>query len=415
MTAVNRFIRNPEDPTNTEASIRHQVRKNFKRMPVMYCELLENKEKIKPELVNREFIDTSSTHSEPSSPEKSFSSIDKSTTSNVSKNRDKSLDKSLDKSPDKSLDFPSKSIESTYSGYEKESNRWGKESASSSPLKSERREEELEKEEDELSKRLEELLDKGRSRNRSESHSRRRSRDNSRDPSRDRSRDRSADPNRRRDDRDRREDYRDRREDYRDAKKYVASQVAPSLYSDLKYNKKVVEEIPKPGDTDKMKRELLFKLQLLKQSYKDFEFNEMDEFTMHSNYDEMVEKYDMILKKVSIDKDVSSYRGYLTTAFYAIEHFIAPWLQVDMTGFAQEQIVHMTKYDALLIELGEKHYIPSGSQWPVEVRLLGLICMQTALFVISKQFMNSFKTNNLFTPPSVQKKQGTKMSGPPSL
>ena len=88
-----------------------------------------------------------------------------------------------------------------------------------------------------------------------------------------------------------------------------------------------------------------------------------------------------------------------------------------MTGFAQSQLVNMNKYDALLIELGEKHYIPSGSQWPVEVRLLGLIFMQTALFIISKQFLGGFGNMGGFGLPtqSTTQKKSTKMAGPPNI
>ncbi len=42
----------------------------------------------------------------------------------------------------------------------------------------------------------------------------------------------------------------------------------------------------------------------------------------------------------------------------------------------------MNTYDRLLIELGEKSYVDEESQWPVELRLVGLIFMNTAAFIM---------------------------------
>ena len=60
------------------------------------------------------------------------------------------------------------------------------------------------------------------------------------------------------------------------------------------------------------------------------------------------------------------------------------WLGFDMEGFTRQQVLSMNSYDSLLIELGEKSYMPSGSKWPVEVRLLFLVLMNTAVFIVIK-------------------------------
>ena len=45
----------------------------------------------------------------------------------------------------------------------------------------------------------------------------------------------------------------------------------------------------------------------------------------------------------------------------------------------------MNKYEKMLIELGEKSYVPASlSKLPVEVRLIGLVIFQTTIFVSSK-------------------------------
>lgn len=386
MDKTNKFEKLPEIGSNSESQIRNQVRKDFESLPVLYCELLENKEKIKPELVNQDYVD----HSPPTENKRS-----------VERSRPQGAESDMDEEP-KSLD------KSRYSRYSRPSTGHSVRRSNLSRSRSVSSEtDDINKEYEELNDRLNELLEKDKKSERtSDDNKRDREQSFTRDRERDRDRGRDRDRKPDRDHRDHSDNHSRRRgpSSADNEKKYIASQVAPSL-SELKYNKKGLEELT-PTGTDALKRELLFKLQLLKKSYPDF--NDGDDFTMHTNYEEMVERYDMASKRLRVNSDVDTYRGYLQAGFMIIEKYLAPLLSIDMTGFANEQFVHMNKYDSLLFELGEKHYVPTGSQWPVEVRLIGLMFMQTALFIISKQIMGSFKM-----PSSSFKKPTTKMSGPP--
>lgn len=167
-------------------------------------------------------------------------------------------------------------------------------------------------------------------------------------------------------------------------------------------------------EDEDMKRELLFKFDLLRKSYKD---QNIPTFTIHSDVNMMSRSYEDTVRRLSLDSSVETYKRYLIGAFMLIEFALGKWLKFDMKGYTQQQIVSMSSYEKLLIEIGEKSYVSGGEQWSVEIRLLFLIIINTAFFLVGKMIMNNTGSNimnainsmNRAMPEQAPKK---KMQGP---
>ena len=145
-------------------------------------------------------------------------------------------------------------------------------------------------------------------------------------------------------------------------------------------------------EEEDLKRELMFKIDLLKKTYPN---SSIPEFSIYSDYKSMKKTYDSIVRKLSLDSTVENYKTYLIGAFMGLEFLLGNVFKFDMQGFTQQQIISMSSYEKLLIEIGEKSYVPSGSKWPVEIRLLGLVLINTAFFLISKMIMQKTGANLL--------------------
>ena len=341
--------------------------KAFPKMPILYLELLENKAKVKQEFVNKEYV--------PKIPEDN----------NETDNETIKEDFDEDPSPPKSQpETPShKDEESGYSEVEtdtekspvKRSNYSHSSSSSSSSPKVKK-----DNKDKKISNRLKELLGDSDGENNNNT-------------------------------------------EYFSPEQKKQSYNAPSL-KELESNGKFVrkKEVEDIGHTtvneqeqEDLKRELLFKFELLKKSYKS---ENIPEFSIHSDYETMKKSYENTLRTLSLDKSVEDYKKYLIGGFMLMEFVCGNWLGFDMQGFTQQQIVSMNSYERLLIELGEKSYVPSGSKWPVEVRLLFLIIMNAAFFIISKMILKKTGSNlmgminnmNVTQNPSILKKR--KMKGP---
>tara|TARA_Y100000591_G_scaffold331341_1_gene364958 strand:- start:132 stop:1103 length:972 start_codon:yes stop_codon:yes gene_type:complete len=157
-------------------------------------------------------------------------------------------------------------------------------------------------------------------------------------------------------------------------------------------NNKLDDMIPEQDEEDEIdkKRELLFKFELLKKSYKG---SEIPQFNMNTDYNTLNHSYENTLRRLSIESNVDTYRTYLIGGCMGIEYILGRFLKFDMKGFTQQQMVNMSSYDKLLVELGEKSYVPQSKQWSVEIRLLCLILFNAGIFIASKMFMKGTGNN----------------------
>lgn len=164
------------------------------------------------------------------------------------------------------------------------------------------------------------------------------------------------------------------------------------VYGDDKPNINTFENYKDARDEDDLKRHLIFKFERLRRTYPKVD---IPQFNMMSNHDHMKRTYDNTIKNLAIDSTVETYKSYLMMGFMGCEIVLGK-IGFDMEGYTQQQTLYMNRYEKLLIELGEKSYVPSSiSKWPVEIRLMALVLFQTTIFVVSKIIAKKTNVNLL--------------------
>ena len=174
-------------------------------------------------------------------------------------------------------------------------------------------------------------------------------------------------------------------------------EVPPKLADILPaYRKEEHVAVPKPIDSKTLekKQRLLLKLDILKKSSKN---TKIPNFSLSSDYGEMKASYKSLVKRVHIDNKVEWLRNILVGGCGAIELGLGDMgLGLDMEGFTEFQMGNMSKYDKLLVKIGEKSYKPKTvNNWPVEMQLIFLVFVQTLLFIGAKLLKEKTGANML--------------------
>lgn len=132
-------------------------------------------------------------------------------------------------------------------------------------------------------------------------------------------------------------------------------------------------------DEMELKQNLIAKVNMLRHVHKTMDIPYV---SMNQEYKVIKAEYDNLLKTLNICSKQEKYRLFLKAGFAAVEFFLGKVFKLQMEGFAKEQIENIERYDELLLELGEKNYVADAPEkFPVEVRLLGMIVVQAAMFV----------------------------------
>ena len=163
-------------------------------------------------------------------------------------------------------------------------------------------------------------------------------------------------------------------------------------------------------ETVKERNEVFFHYEVLKRMHPNVT---IPEFTVYSDPKVMAQKYEMLAKRLSLDSNVENWKRYMIIFVMGCEVVLGK-LNFDMEGFAQQQIMSMNTYDSLLIEMAEKSYVPKGSKWPVEARLCSMLLMNVVLFVVSKIITKKTGTNLLGSINQLTNPTGEKLMKGPS-
>lgn len=125
---------------------------------------------------------------------------------------------------------------------------------------------------------------------------------------------------------------------------------------------------------------LLYSFQRLKQLYPQAK---IPEFTEYSDVEVMEREYQAQTRHLKLEASVVNYKRFLTAGFGIIEYMVHRFLRLEeISGFASEQMRCMNQYETILYEIGERNQPEIGKGLAPELRLIGVILFNAAVFVI---------------------------------
>ena len=183
------------------------------------------------------------------------------------------------------------------------------------------------------------------------------------------------------------------------------SQINNGIIKDNKGVRDMTRGLSKQEDEEDAERRLyLDKFAILKRKYKDFK---MPEFSPYSDISIMKRTYDSAVKQLHLDSTVETYKKYLIGGFTLTQFLFSKFLKMDMSGFAEQQILSMNQYEQVLVEIGEKTYFKAPSQMAPEFKLVMLIGFNAVIFLISKMILKASGDNILSSINKVAEKKET--------
>ena len=147
-----------------------------------------------------------------------------------------------------------------------------------------------------------------------------------------------------------------------------------------------VLNVPEIPDYESMSRieqvqwreEFRIKFGLLRSAFRDYSIPEIDP---EEPLEMIHARYERYIRHIHISGAADSYRNYLILMFLVIELVATQVLGLPCNGYTMAQMGSMSRYERLLIELGEKWYVPGESNWPVEYRIIFLSLFNALIFM----------------------------------
>lgn len=133
-----------------------------------------------------------------------------------------------------------------------------------------------------------------------------------------------------------------------------------------------------PDQIEYMRSEFRVKFGILRSSYP--QWNVIDP-SPTLTLDQIHDLYEYYIRQIIVSKETGQYKVYLLIFFMFVEVVGVKLLKLNMSGYTMSQLKIMNRYDSLLAELGEKWLVSSGSDWPVEARLLMMAVFNAVIFL----------------------------------
>ena len=153
-----------------------------------------------------------------------------------------------------------------------------------------------------------------------------------------------------------------------------------------KYNDMSIEE------QDRHRRNFSSRYNILRETWKTHDIPQIKD---SMSLEEIHEEYEVYVKNIHVSQSTDKYKVYMVIMWLFIEYGCIQ-IGLNVSGYTMSQVKSMSKYERLLIELGEKNYkyAPMGdtnSDWPVELNILFMALANAAIFIIIKMLCEHIK------------------------
>jgi len=141
----------------------------------------------------------------------------------------------------------------------------------------------------------------------------------------------------------------------------------------------------------KMRADYRVKFSILREGYPQMQIPEPDEKQSIPEIEAMYKEY---VKRIHIDSSVEQNKVYLLILWLLIEVVGCRLLRLPFNGYTLNQFKYMSKYQMLLIELGEKSYESTmGEGWPVEIRIGAMALFNGVIFILVQMLADKVGTS----------------------